>query len=112
MKTLMKWISAAALVTALFGGQAQAATYYSQGDTGVVDGSKGQSLIVTLFGGDGLRSFVNLHMDAGTFCWIFILWGTDWGFIVVYALLFLSNAATILLSMRRKFVSLSTSKGA
>ena len=60
MKTLMKWISAAAFVTALFGGQAQAATYYSQGDTGVVDGSKGQSLIVTLFGGDGLRSFVNL----------------------------------------------------
>ena len=60
MKTLMKWISAAALVTALFGGQAQAATYYSKGDTGLVDGSKGQSLIVTLFGGDGLRSFVNL----------------------------------------------------
>lgn len=60
MKTLMKWISAAALVTALFGGQAQAATYYSKGDTGLVDGTKGQSLIVTLFGGDGLRSFVNL----------------------------------------------------
>ena len=60
MKTLMKWISAVALVTALFGGQAQATTYYTQGDTGVVDGSKGQSLIVTLFGGDGLRSFVNL----------------------------------------------------
>lgn len=60
MKTLMKWISAAALVTALFGGQAQAATYYTEGGTGVVDGSKGQSLIVTLFGGDGLRSFVNL----------------------------------------------------
>lgn len=56
----MKWISAVALVTALFGGQAQATTYYTQGDTGVVDGSKGQSLIVTLFGGDGLRSFVNL----------------------------------------------------
>lgn len=60
MKTLMKWISAAALVTALFGGQAQAETYYSKGGTGVVDGSKGESLIVTLFGGDGLRSFVNL----------------------------------------------------
>ena len=59
----MKWISAAAFVTALFGGQAQAATYYSKGDTGLVDGSKGQSLIVTLFGGDGLRSFVNLLGD-------------------------------------------------
>ena len=61
----MKWISAAALVTALFGGQAQAATYYSKGDTGLVDGSKGQSLIVTLFGGDGLRSFVNLSGGVG-----------------------------------------------
>ncbi len=64
MKTLMKWISAAALVTALFGGQAQAATYYSDGDTGTVDGSKGQSLIVTLFGGDSLRSFASLIGDV------------------------------------------------
>lgn len=59
-----------------------------------------------------LRSFINLHMDSGTFCWIFIFWGTGWGFILVYGLLFLSNAATVLLSMRRKFVSLSTPKGA
>ena len=60
MKSFTKWISTAAfLVAALVGGQAQAQSYY-QGDTGVVDGSKGQSLIVTLFGGDGQRSFVNL----------------------------------------------------
>lgn len=62
--------------------------------------------------GGNLRSFVNLHMDSGTFCWSFIFWGTGWGFILVYGLLFLSNAATVLLSMRRKFVSLSTPKGA
>ena len=61
MKSFTKWISTAAfLVAALVGGQAQAATYYSEGDSGTVDGSKGQSLILTLVGGDGLRSFVSL----------------------------------------------------
>ena len=60
MKSFTKWISTAALlVAALVGGQAQAQSYY-QGDTGTVDGSKGQSLIVKLFGGDGLRSLVSL----------------------------------------------------
>ena len=64
MKSFTKWISTAAfLVAALVGGQAQAQSYY-QGDTGTVDGSKGQSLIVTLFGGDGLRSLVNLVGDV------------------------------------------------
>lgn len=58
--------------------------------------------------GGTMRSFVNLHMDAGTFCWIFIFWGTGLGFILVYGLLFLANAATVLLSMRRKFITLST----
>lgn len=62
--------------------------------------------------GGNLRSFVNLHMDSGTFCWLFILWGTGWGFFVAYGLLFLANAATVLVSMRRKFVSLSTPQGA
>lgn len=62
--------------------------------------------------GGTLRSFVNLHMDAGTFCWIFVFWGTGWGFIMVYGLLFVANAATVLLSMRRKFVTLSTPAGA
>lgn len=62
--------------------------------------------------GGTLRSFINLHMDSGTFCWIFVLWGTGWGFIVAYGLLFLSNLATVLLSMRRKFLSLSTPQGA
>ncbi|MDO4898062.1 MAG: CDP-alcohol phosphatidyltransferase family protein [Rothia sp. (in: high G+C Gram-positive bacteria)] len=62
--------------------------------------------------GGNLRSFVNLHMDSGTFCWAFIFWGTGWGFLVVYGLLFVTNALTILLSMRRKFVSLNTPKGA
>lgn len=62
--------------------------------------------------GGNLRSFLNLHMDSGIFCWVFFLWGTGWGFLLVYGLLFLSNAATVLLSMRRKFVSLSTPQGA
>ncbi len=57
--------------------------------------------------GGTMRSFLNLHMDAGTLCWIFIFWGWGWGFIVVYGLLFLANLATTLLSMRRKFTSLS-----
>ena len=55
-----------------------------------------------------LRSFVNLHMDAGTLCWIYIFLGFGPLFVVVYALLLLANAATILVSMRRKYVSLST----
>ena len=59
--------------------------------------------------GGTLRSFVNLHMDAGTLCWIFVLWGFGPLFVLVYALLFVANAATVLVSMRRKFVSLSHS---
>jgi len=58
--------------------------------------------------GGPLRSFVNLHMDAGTLCWIYIFLGFGPLFVVVYALLLLANAATILVSMRRKYVSLST----
>ena len=60
MKSFTKWISTAALlVAALVGGQAQAQSYY-QGDYGVVDGSKGQSLVISLFGGDGLKSLANI----------------------------------------------------
>lgn len=62
--------------------------------------------------GGTLRSFVNLHMDAGTFCWIFIFWGTGLGFVLAYGLLFAANAATVLLSMRRKFVTLVQPAGA
>ena len=58
--------------------------------------------------GGTMRSFINLHMDAGTLCWIFIVWGFGPLFVVVYALLFAANAATVLLSMRRKYVTLST----
>ena len=50
----------------------------------------------------------NLHMDAGTLCWIYIFWGFGVLFVFVYALLFLANAATVLLSMRRKYVTLAT----
>jgi len=58
--------------------------------------------------GGNLRSFINLHMDAGTLCWIYIFWGFGVLFVFVYALLFLANAATVLLSMRRKYVTLAT----
>jgi len=58
--------------------------------------------------GGPLRSFINLHMDAGTLCWIYIFVGFGPVFVIVYALLLLANAATVLLSMRRKYVSLAT----
>lgn len=58
--------------------------------------------------GGTMRSFVNLHMDAGTFCWIFIFWGWGLGFVVVYGLLFLAHLATTMVSMRRKFITLNT----
>lgn len=70
--------------------------------------NKGTSAPAT---GGTLRSFVNLHMDAGTFCWIFIFWGMGWGFVAVYGLLFLANLATVALSMRRKFITLSIPAG-
>lgn len=60
--------------------------------------------------GGTLRSFINLHTDAGTLCWIFILLGFTSVFVLAYSLLFAANAATVLLSMRRKYVSLSTQK--
>lgn len=47
-------------------------------------------------------------MDAGTLCWIYIFVGFGPVFVIVYALLLLANAATVLLSMRRKYVSLAT----
>ncbi|QRZ61173.1 CDP-alcohol phosphatidyltransferase family protein [Rothia sp. ZJ932] len=59
--------------------------------------------------GGPLRSFVNLHMDAGTLCWIFVFWGFGLGFIVVYGVLFAGNLLTVLVSMRRKYISLSSS---
>jgi CDP-diacylglycerol--serine O-phosphatidyltransferase len=58
--------------------------------------------------GGPLRSFINLHMDAGTLCWIYIFIGFGPVFVIFYALLLLANAATVLLSMRRKYVSLAT----
>ena len=57
MKSFTKWISTAAfLVAALIGSQVQAKTY--AGIT--VDGNKGQSLVLTLIGNDGLESIVSL----------------------------------------------------
>lgn len=58
--------------------------------------------------GGVLRSFINLHTDAGTLCWIFVFWGFGAVFCVVYLVLFAANAATIVLSMRRKYVSLAS----
>ncbi|MDT0190146.1 CDP-alcohol phosphatidyltransferase family protein [Rothia terrae] len=58
--------------------------------------------------GGTMRSFINLHMDSGTFCWMFILWGWGLGFTVAYGLLFLAFFLTTAMSMRRKYVSLNT----
>lgn len=57
--------------------------------------------------GGALRSFLNLHMDAGTFCWLFLLWGGGLVFLLAYGLLFAASALTVLVSMRRKFSNLS-----
>lgn len=62
--------------------------------------------------GGTLRSFLNLHMDAGTLCWIFLFWGFGGLFEILYGLLLAANLATTALSMRRKYVSLSTPGGA
>ena len=62
--------------------------------------------------GGPMRSFINLHMDSGTFCWIFVLWGWGWGFLIAYSLLFLGFFMTTVLSMRRKYISLNTPQGA
>ena len=57
MKSFTKWISTAAfLVAALIGSQVQAKTYADI----TVDGNKGQSLVLTLIGNDGLESIVSL----------------------------------------------------
>lgn len=61
--------------------------------------------------GGTMRSFINLHMDAGTFCWVFILWGWGWGFIAGYGLLFIGFFLTTAMSMRRKYKSLNTPLG-
>lgn len=60
--------------------------------------------------GGTLRSFINLHTDAGTLCWVFIFWGLGTVFSLAYLLLFAANAATVLLSMRRKYLSLARSE--
>lgn len=57
--------------------------------------------------GGNLRSFLNLHMDAGTFCWLFVLWGGGPVFLLAYGLLFVASALTVLVSMRRKFSNLN-----
>lgn len=49
-----------------------------------------------------IRSFVNLPMDAGVTCWIFILWGAPVVFTVAYALLLLAHIGIGAVSMRRK----------
>lgn len=57
--------------------------------------------------GGPLRSFINLHMDSGTLCWIFVFWGAGLFFEIVYGLLLLTNLLTIAASMVRKYQSLA-----
>ncbi|MDN5698848.1 MAG: CDP-alcohol phosphatidyltransferase family protein [Kocuria sp.] len=49
-----------------------------------------------------VRSFVNLPMDAGVTCWIFILWGAPLVFVAAYALLLIAHIGIGAVSMRRK----------
>lgn len=49
-----------------------------------------------------LRSFVNLPMDAGVTCWIFVLWGAPILFTAAYGLLLLAHVVIGAQSMRRK----------
>ncbi len=58
--------------------------------------------------GGTLRSFLNLHMDAGTLCWIFLLWGFGTVFVIAYGLLLAATVLTVAVSMRRKYQSLNT----
>lgn len=57
--------------------------------------------------GGMLRSFMNLHMDAGTLCWIYLLWGFGTLFVIAYALLLATHALTTGVSMRRRYLALS-----
>lgn len=49
-----------------------------------------------------VRSFVNLPMDAGVMCWIFVLWGVPGVFAVAYGLLLIAHIGIGAVSMRRK----------
>lgn len=49
-----------------------------------------------------IRSFVNLPMDAGVTCWVFVLWGAPGVFAVAYGLLLIAHIGIGAISMRRK----------
>ncbi|MEO6201524.1 MAG: CDP-alcohol phosphatidyltransferase family protein [Cryobacterium sp.] len=55
-----------------------------------------------------LKSFILLPTDNGTLCWIFLLWGMPSVFVWVYGAMFLLNAVHTAISMRRKYVRLTS----
>ena len=53
-----------------------------------------------------LRSFLLLPSDAGSLCWVFLLWGMPAVFYAAYGCLFLLNLVLSAASMRRKYRAL------
>ena len=53
-----------------------------------------------------LRSFLNLPMDAGIVCWIFVLWGWPSLFFSAYGTLLAITVVIAATSMRRKYLGL------
>lgn len=53
-------------------------------------------------------SWIRLPMDAGTLCWVFLLWGSTPAFLAVYCALFLLNLAVGALSALRKYRTLTS----
>lgn len=56
----------------------------------------------TVSGPGPLRSFLLLPTDAGSLCWVFLLWGMPPVFYAAYGSLFLLNLVASAASMRRK----------
>ncbi|MEX5306130.1 CDP-alcohol phosphatidyltransferase family protein [Kocuria sp. CPCC 205258] len=53
-----------------------------------------------------VRSFLNLPMDAGVTCWIFVLWGWPTVFFSAYGALLVVTVVITAASMRRKYLGL------
>ncbi|WP_342022301.1 CDP-alcohol phosphatidyltransferase family protein [Arthrobacter citreus] len=60
----------------------------------------------TVSGPGPLRSFLLLPTDAGSLCWVFLLWGMPPVFYAAYGGLFLLNLVASAASMRRKYRAL------
>lgn len=57
-----------------------------------------------------LRSWVMMHTDSGTLCWIFLAWGFPPLFLILYSLMLAANTVTAAVSIARKFRTLQPPK--